>query len=322
MALSIIGLLLILWLCHRVVNETISPLRELLTTSQKISEGDYDLVIPLTDRKDVIGKLQNSFATMQHALKNHVTNIRTTTEETKKSNEELIHTMKLAEEALMQKEIFIQNVSHQIRTPLNIIKGFSHMLKETPELSKEELAEITSTMKHNALHLNRMILMLYDSSDTGVEDELAIHRNDLVSCNQIAGESIGYTREHFPDISIQFQTVLPDNYRIQSNRMYMMRTLRELLYNAAKYSDGQHIMMRLTDTESVVRFTVEDKGQGLPEGYQDIIFKPFMKIDDLSEGLGLGLPLAKRHAQSLGGDLILDTSYHEGCRFILEIPKQ
>lgn len=322
LALSIIGLLLILWLCHRAVNEAISPLRELLTTSQKISEGDYDLVIPLTDRKDVIGKLQNSFATMQHALKNHVTNIRTTTEETKKSNEELIHTMKLAEEALMQKEIFIQNVSHQIRTPLNIIKGFSHVLKETPELSKEDLAEITSTMKHNALHLNRMILMLYDSSDTGIEDELAIHRNDLVSCNQIAGESIGYTREHFPDISIQFQTVLPDNYRIQSNRMYMMRTLRELLYNAAKYSDGQHIMMRLTDTESVVRFTIEDKGQGLPEGYQDIIFKPFMKIDDLSEGLGLGLPLAKRHAQSLGGDLILDTSYHEGCRFILEIPKQ
>lgn len=321
-ALSIIGLLIILWLCHRAVNETINPLRELLTTSQKISEGDYDLVIPLTDRTDVIGRLQNSFATMQHALNNHVTNIRTTTEETKKSNEELIHTMKLAEEALMQKEIFIQNVSHQIRTPLNIIKGFSQVLKESSELSKKDLAEITSTMKHNALHLNRMILMLYDSSDTGAEEELASHRNDLVSCNQIAGECIGYTREHFPDISIRFQTVLPDSYRIQSNHIYMMRTLRELLYNAAKYSDGQHIMMRLTDTESVVRFTVEDKGQGLPEGYQDIIFKPFTKIDDLSEGLGLGLPLAKRHAQSLGGDLILDTSYHEGCRFVLEIPKQ
>lgn len=320
--LTIIGLLLILWLCRRGVNKTISPLTELLTTSQKISEGNYDLVIPLTDRTDVIGRLQNSFATMQHALNNHVTNIRMTAEETKKSNEELARTMKLAEEALMQKEIFIQNVSHQIRTPLNIIQGFSHVLKESPELSKEDLAEITSTMRHNALHLNRMILMLYDSSDIGVEDELASNRNDLVSCNQLAGECIGYTREHFPNISIQFQTVLPDSYRIYSNHIYMMRTLRELLYNAAKYSDGQHIMMRLTDTENIVRFTVEDKGQGLPEGYENVIFKPFTKIDDLSEGLGLGLPLAKRHAQSLGGDLILDTSYKEGCRFIMEIPKQ
>ena len=52
-----------------------------------------------------------------------------------------------------------------------------------------------------------------------------------------------------------------------------------------------------------------------------MIFKPFGKVDDLSEGLGLGLPLAKRHALSLGGDLLYDADYHDGCRFILEVPK-
>jgi signal transduction histidine kinase len=52
-----------------------------------------------------------------------------------------------------------------------------------------------------------------------------------------------------------------------------------------------------------------------------MIFKPFNKVDDLSEGLGLGLPLAKRHAQGLGGDLTLDDSYHDGCRFTLQVPK-
>ena len=50
------------------------------------------------------------------------------------------------------------------------------------------------------------------------------------------------------------------------------------------------------------------------------MFKPFAKIDDLTEGLGLGLPLAKQHAQSLGGDLTLDTSYTQGCRFVIELP--
>ena len=53
----------------------------------------------------------------------------------------------------------------------------------------------------------------------------------------------------------------------------------------------------------------------------ELIYKPFTKIDVLSEGLGLGLPLSKRHALSLGGDLVYDKSYHDGCRFILEIPK-
>ena len=52
----------------------------------------------------------------------------------------------------------------------------------------------------------------------------------------------------------------------------------------------------------------------------EMIFMPFGKLNDLSEGLGLGLPLAKRHAQGLGGDLTLDTTYQEGCRFILELP--
>ena len=52
------------------------------------------------------------------------------------------------------------------------------------------------------------------------------------------------------------------------------------------------------------------------------MFQPFTKIDDLSEGLGLGLPLAKRHAISIGGDLFLDKSYHGGCRFIIEMPKE
>ena len=55
---------------------------------------------------------------------------------------------------------------------------------------------------------------------------------------------------------------------------------------------------------------------------RESIFKFFTKVDDLSQGLGLGLPLSKRHAQNLGGDLTLDTDYQQGCRFILEIPCQ
>jgi signal transduction histidine kinase len=100
-----------------------------------------------------------------------------------------------------------------------------------------------------------------------------------------------------------------------------MHTLRELLYNAAKYSDGKHLTVRITQTDSTVRFIVEDTGTGISEEEQKKIFKPFAKVDDLSEGLGLGLPLAKRHAISLGGDILLDSSYHAGCRFIVEMPK-
>ena len=321
-ALTIIGLLVIFWLCRRAVNEAISPLNELLETSKKMSEGHYDLLISHTDREDAVGSLQNSFATMNHSINTYINDISKTAEKTKQSNVELACAMKLAKEGLRQKDIFIQNVSHQIRTPLNIIHGFAQVLQDNPDLPKKDLEEISTTMKHNALHLNRMVMMLYDSSAIGATKELLSHRDDLVSCNQIAGECIAFTLEHFPNAKIQILTDVDDHFRIKTNHLYLMRTLRELLYNSAKYSDAQHIIMRITTSNDMVRFIVEDQGQGLPEEAQEMIFKAFTKVDDLSEGLGLGLPLSKQHAQGLGGDLILDTNYKKGCRFILEIPKQ
>ena len=99
-----------------------------------------------------------------------------------------------------------------------------------------------------------------------------------------------------------------------------MRSLRELVYNSAKYSDGKHVTFRITTTDSTLRFIIEDKGKGIPKANREHIFNFFIKVDDLSEGLGLGLPLTKRHAQNLGGDLIFDEDYHDGCRFIFELP--
>ena len=176
-------------------------------------------------------------------------------------------------------------------------------------------------MKYNAIHLKRMVLMLFDSSSAGSAQYLMSNRQDEVSCNDIARESIDYTKEHFKGIEIQFTSDLSDAVRILTNHLYLMRTIRELLYNAAKFSDGEHIHLHVSETETTVNFTVEDTGSGLPDNADDLLYKPFIKIDDLSEGLGLGLPLSKRHALSLGGDLIYDKNYCDGCRFILEMPK-
>ncbi len=330
-ALILIGLLVILWLCRRAVNQAISPLNTLLAYSQKISKGQFGLTIPFTGREDAIGQLQNSFAMMQQSINEHIGSIQRTVIETKERNEELTQATKLAEEAVRQKAAFIQDVSHQIRTPLNIIMGFAQVLRDNitsqnghPDqstLEKEEIANITDMMKHNAAHLDRMIKMLFDSSDDGISEERKSRRNEAVSPNEVGRECIGHTLEHFPNMPIRFETEVPDDFYLQTSHLYLMRTLRELLYNAAKYSDGQHISVRISQTQNTVIFTVEDVGTGLHEESKDIIFRPFAKVDNLSEGLGLGLPLSKRHARNLGGDLIIDNTYHDGCRFILEIPK-
>lgn len=327
--LIIAGLLVILWLCYHVVRQTIRPLNMLLTISQKIVNGNYDEEIPHSLREDAIGKLQNSFSIMQQSLNKHVDSIRTKAKEAEQHNKALADAMKLAEEGVKKKEVFIQNVSHQMRTPLNIILGFADILRENirgrdngqSTLQGEELTNITDTMKYNAMHLNRMVMMLFDSSEQGAGGKIFNHRKEEVSCNAAAREAVGYAQTHFPQQTIQFETSLPNSTRILTNRLYLMRTLRELLYNSGKYSNGQHTLLRITETSTSILFIVEDKGPGLPPESENQMFKPFVKVDDLSEGLGLGLPLAKRHALSLDGDLYYDPTYHEGCRFVVEMPK-
>ena len=175
---------------------------------------------------------------------------------------------------------------------------------------------------YNAKTLNRMVLMLFDSSDSGFSEELNCRQNEDVSCNEVARESIANMQLYYPDMPVKLEFELPETFRIHTNRLYLMRSLRELLYNAAKYSDKQHVTLRVKQTDTKVQFIVEDKGPGIAEDFINLLYEPFVKVNDLSEGLGLGLPLTKRHALNLGGDLVLDTDYRDGSRFILWLPKK
>ncbi|MCR5679113.1 MAG: histidine kinase [Prevotella sp.] len=329
--LLIFGLLVILLLCRRYVAHAIRPLGQLLEKTQSIAAGNMQVDIPHSEREDVVGRLQNSFATMLQSLNFHIDSVRDTTEQTRKVNEELAEATRLAQEADRQKTAFIQNVSHQIRTPLNIIMGFAQILSNEAQqaspselLSEEELKTITNTMSHNTFLLRRLVLMLFDSSDTGLSEELRSHKRDMVPCNSVARDTIEYINKQYPNLDIKFFTEVPDDFCISSNRLYLSLSLREVLYNAAKYSDGQRVAVRICLSRSkdtdVVHFIIEDTGEGIADADRERMFTFFGKIDDLSEGLGLGLPLAKRHAQNLGGDLVLDADYHDGCRFILEQP--
>lgn len=319
--LILFGLLVILLLCRRIVAHAVRPLNQLVELSQRIASGQFDEQIPHTNQQDAVGRLQNSFATMQVSINRHVGDIEQANVATAQRNEELRQASLQAEEAGRQKTAFIQNMTHQIRTPLNIIMGFAQVLRDSrQDLPVEEIKDIADMMNHNAMTLNRLVLMLYDSSETGLSEELQSRRNEDVSCNDVARESIAHTHLHFPELPISFETSLPDTFCIRTNRLYLMRSLREILYNSAKYSDGQHVTLRIMKTEKLVRFIFEDTGPGMAENYRQLMFVPFTKVNDLSEGLGLGLPLAKRHVGNLGGNLLLDPDYHDGCRFIIELP--
>jgi len=319
--LILLGLLLILFFTRQIVVYAIRPVRELLVQTQRMAEGDYSQQIAYSKKGNVVSRLQNSFARMQSSLNQHISEIQQVNEETAKRNDELAHARKLVEKAIHQKTAFVQDISHQIRTPLNIVMGFSQVLRDCgDEMPPEEVKQLTGLMNRNVKLLHRMVQMLLDSSDVGLSEEMKSLKEEHILVNKMARDCISNVYAQFPDSSIAFATSISDQFSLHTNKLYLVRTLRELLYNAAKYSDGKHIILRVAKIGKMLRFVVEDKGPGIDKAYMNQMFVPFTKVNNLSEGLGLGLPLTKRHAKNLGGDLIIDTSYIEGCRIILELP--
>ena len=325
--LLIVGLLVIVVNCHRAVTVSIAPLNRLVRRTQAVASGKTDVEIEPSERKDVIGNLQNSFATMFKSLNYYVGSVKAASEENRRYNDELIKATEMVKESERQKTAFTQNVTHQIRTPLNIIMGFAQVLSErgkdgvvADDISDEELVTIAGTMKHNALNLNHMIFMLYDSSESGQAVSDIFNNREQVECGAILNELKDYTAKFLSDKKVEFISNVPDDFSLKTNYKYLAYSIQELINNAGRYSDGLHISVSADIVGDMLRFTVQDTGKGIAEADLDRIFRFFTKVDDFSEGLGLGLPLTMRHAKNLGGDFRLDTSYREGCRFIFEVP--
>jgi signal transduction histidine kinase len=268
---------------------------------------------------------------MQQSLVAHQEEIKRAEAEIEKESAELEQVLPIAQEVSKRRQIFIQNISRHFNTPLNIIEGLIRVLvdniaakekgKARKSQQEKDINEINATLRYQTNLLVRNTHMLFDSSDIGVADTARYDKTDDVLCNEVVRGCINYVQSLISIEDIKFETELSDDFSIRSNHLYIMRTIRELLYNAAKFSDGQHISVHIEQTETTLRFTVEDVGPGLQENTEELIFIPFTKVDHLSDGLGLGLPLCKRHMVALGGDLIYDSDYKQGCRFIMELPK-
>ena len=324
-AIIIVGLLIIVWVSRQVAKQTITPIIRLLDVTNKISNGNFDEPIPVSKSNGVLGHLQNSFVKMQRSIHDNMTKLRNNADMVSKANEEMQQAQLLTEDAILRKSQFLQTVSQNMRMPINVITGFADVLRDSKSsniaIDENELSNISKMMKENAVTLNRLMVLLLDTSETRGDGELRIKKYDEVSVNQIAKECINHTLSHFPDARIKFETDLPSTLHIVTNRLYLFSTLSELLYNAAKYTGGQHVTLQVSQTATTIRYIIEDVGSGLPSGTMEHVFKPFSTVENLAEGEGLGLPLAKRHAASLGGNLILDVDYRDGCRIIFELQK-
>ncbi len=250
-------------------------------------------------------------------------NKRKFTKKLQQQNQELKIARDKAKESERMKINFIKNMSHEIRTPLNIISGFAQVISDPDtELGQEERTEIASRITNSAQSIVNIINEILDIS--GKESIHYIDKNDTISCNDLAKQVLKNFQVGEQENDLHFVSSLKDSFKIKTNAQETEKILHHLMHNACKFTSHGDITLScsLDDMEeNMVCFSVTDTGKGIKDGEEEKIFEHFYKVDAYKEGVGLGLPLARRIARQMGGDVILDTTYQEGSRFILRLPK-
>lgn len=240
-----------------------------------------------------------------------------------KQNKELLIARDKAQESERMKINFLQNMSHEIRTPLNVISGYAQIISNPhARLSDTERADMALRITHSTSIIVHIVDEILDIS--GKESIHYLDKTDLVHCNGLAREMLAPYMDHQENVDIKFEPLLKENCCILVNRHEVEKILHHLLDNAVKFTQRGSITLRTYQSkpDNCVCFSVTDTGCGIKEGDEEKIFEHFYKSDVYKEGVGLGLSLARRVARQLGGDVILDTRYKEGCRFILKLPKE
>ena len=218
------------------------------------------------------------------------------------------------------KSAFIRNVTHEVRTPLNIISGFAQVIAD-PELvaGPEERANIAMMMQKNTQLITSLIdeileLSLNENTPEKVAKEDSIEVNDLI--RDFLQENEYKVNKA---IKLKFESELSDDFCLMTNEAMLKRVITLLFDNAVKYTKEGAIILKTSADDEQVTLVVEDTGTGIPEKEAETIFNRFVKLDTFKEGLGLGLPLCRMIVNRLGGSVILDTSYKQGARFVVKL---
>lgn len=248
------------------------------------------------------------------------------------TNRQLKIANKKAEESARMKQEFIQQISHEVRTPLNVLSGFTQVLTDSNiELDTDELQVISEKMVQSSERITQLVDKMLALSDANSNSTIEL----IDTATPSALATIAVDLSHIQLAShLEFQ--MKDSLAAQStlfktNIELASKSLSLLLDNAIKFTrpaesrnidpaaEKAKVTLGVDVQNDKVSFVVEDTGIGIPPEEAEHIFEQFVQLDDYYEGTGIGLTIARSLARQLNGDVVLDTSYTDGARFIMTL---
>lgn len=296
-----------------LLRKVFRPLEDLVSISKLICEGDLNQRI-VYENQDEVGVLSYSFNCMMDTIESKIN-------ENNKLMEEVLQYDKLKTE-------FFANISHELRTPINVIFSALQLMEIDIQANTQHnnsmFIKYKDTIKQNIYRLIRLVNNLIDITkiDSGFF-EVNLQNHNIVSVVEDITLSVAQYIEN-KSIELTFDTEIEE--RVTGCDPYAFeRIMLNLLSNAVKFTPaGGKIEVNLFDKKDKILITVSDTGQGIPGEKLDVIFDRFRQATDLNtrnhEGSGIGLALVKELVKLQGGSISVKSKYGLGTTFIIEIP--
>lgn len=240
----------------------------------------------------------------------------------KLSEKKLIEARDAANSADKLKSDFIDNMTHEVREPLQAISGYTQLIIDN--MGAEDRKRLDKYARLVELNCDLISTLVYDvlSLSTINKGTMSVVRS-RVSVNEIcdiAIDSVSARRNDkvkliFAKEGAQDTMIFTDAHRVQ-------QVLSNLLQNAFKFTPEGSVVLdyNVDEAAGTMSFSVTDTGCGVMPGKEEVIFERFEKLDPNTQGVGLGLAIARHIARLLGGDVVLDASYRRGAKFVFTIP--
>ncbi len=230
-----------------------------------------------------------------------------------------------AQQEARAKSEFLALVSHELRTPLNAMVGFSELLeKETAGPLGDEYREYVRHIAQGSRQLLRLINDILDY--TRFERQKITLMDEVVDLVELAELAVRQAARDPRAQGLRVRLEAPaEDILVRGDMGRLKQVIDNLLTNAVKFTEAGSVTVSISRTEDGgVRVAVSDTGPGVPEAEREALFEPFRQAEGTltrrHDGIGLGLPIARRLVRLHGGELWLEEATGGGCRAVFTLP--
>lgn len=284
---SIVGATLVLVIASHIVK----PIRKLTEATKKVASGNFDVKV-YSDRNDEVGDLVDNFNLMVKEL-NSIEYLR---------------------------KDFVRNISHELKTPIASIQGFTKLLADE-NLSKEEKKEYIDIILEETKRLSNLSSNMIKLSK--VENQEIIINKKKFRLDEQIRKVIIMLEEQINEKKLKVELETKEISIIQDEDL-IMEIWINLLNNAVKYTNNNgKIEIKIDETDTYVEVKIKDNGIGIEEEKQCRIFERFYQaeVSHSADGSGLGLAIVKRIVELIKGKIRFESKQGEGTTFFIQIPK-